>query len=440
MSKQGTSKRRVVVTGIGIVSPLGNGIDAFWSNLSAGRSGIGPITLFGGSALPGHFGGQIREFTDKPPKELLKQKLRKSMKAMCREIQLGVVSATIAMDAAGLVEGQTVVAPERLGIDFGANLMLSPPEVLGGAGLSCTDPDTVDFLAERWGQIGLKNLEPLWLLLYLPNMPACHIGIYADARGPSNSITMAEASGNLAISEAIRILERDHADVMICGTTGTSLHAVQTMHIVMWDKCATPVDGDWTKACRPFDLNRTGEIVSEGSATLILEDEDHALARGAKLYGRILGAGSSCSADLYGKGRFRTSMAQAMRMALDDACLTPADIGHVNAHGTGDPDVDVEEAQAIHDVFGELGSKVPVTAFKSYWGNPGASCSTLEIVGSLMGLEHGQVMPTLNYETPDPRCNLNVVHGQPLNVTNKTFIKVSVTRAGQASAVVMSGI
>ncbi|MDB5389446.1 MAG: Beta-ketoacyl-acyl-carrier-protein synthase [Planctomycetaceae bacterium] len=129
-----------------------------------------------------------------------------------------------------------------------------------------------------------------------------------------------------------------------------------------------------------------------------------------------------------------------MKLALDDACLQPADIGHLNAHGLGDPEVDIQESLAIHDVFGPLTETLPVTAFKSYWGNPGSSCGTLEIVGSLLGLEHGLVMPTLNYETPDPKCPLNVVHGEPLKVTNKTFLKISVTRAGQASAVVMSGI
>jgi 3-oxoacyl-[acyl-carrier-protein] synthase II len=277
-------------------------------------------------------------------------------------------------------------------------------------------------------------MEPLWLLLFLPNMPACHIGIYADARGPSNSLTMGEASSGLAISEALRILERDSADVMICGTTGTTIHAVHSMHSVMWDKLAPAVNGDPSKACRPFDLNRAGQVVSEGSATMIMEEENHAVQRGAKIYGRVLGAGSVCVT-----GNTREALKRSMELALRDACLKPSDVGHINAHAVGDPEGDLQEALAIHDVFGSLGSTIPVTAFKSYWGNPEASCGTLEIVGSLLGLQHGVVMPTLNYETPDPKCNLNVVHGAPLPITNKIFIKANVTRVGQASAVVMSG-
>lgn len=434
---QGKSKRQIVITGIGAISPLGIGIDEVWESLSAGRSGVTNVDLIKASAIPDHIGGQARGFNEKKVKELVRP--RKSIKAMCREIQMGVASANVALDVAGLGEGQTAVAPERLGIDFGANLMLSPPEVLARGALACCEEGTFEFHHEKWGKAGLSNMEPLWLLLFLPNMPACHIGISADARGPSNSLTMAEASGGLAICEAIRILERDSADVMICGTTGTTLHAVQSMHAVMWNKLAPAVGNDPAKASRPFDLKRAGQVVSEGSATLILEEEEHATKRGAKIYGRILGAGSSCVSKSQGVGNTRAALKLAMQAAIRDAGLQPSDIGHINANAEGDPVEDVQESLAIHDVFGELGSTIPVTAFKSYWGNPGASCGTLEIVGSLLGLLHGVVVPTLNYETPDPQCPLNVVHGAPLPISNKIFIKASVTKAGQASAIVLSG-
>lgn len=437
-----TPSKRVVITGIGVISPMGIGIDKFWENLSAGRSGIGQISLFQGSEVPHHIGGEARDFTAKSAKEFIRQ--RKSIKVMCRDIQLGVAAATLAMDDAGLVEGQTIVAPERLGVDFGANLMLSPPDVLESAAVVCAKGEngehTGNFQPEHWGETGLRAMEPLWLLQYLPNMPACHIGIYADARGPNNSLTMAEASGNMALSEALRILERDAADVMITGTTGTTLHVVKSMHAVMWDKLADPGTGEPATASRPFDANRTGQVVAEGAATMILEDRDHAIQRGAKIYGELIGAGSGCVAHSPGLGNFRAALGLAMKNALRDAGLTPADIGHINAHGLGDPEVDAEEAAAIHDVFGPLAETVPVVAFKSYWGNPGSSCGTLEVIGSLMGLKHGVLPPTLNYETPDPKCRLNVVHGAALPMTNKVFLKLNVTRQGQACAVVMSGV
>jgi 3-oxoacyl-[acyl-carrier-protein] synthase II len=180
-------------------------------------------------------------------------------------------------------------------------------------------------------------------------------------------------------------------------------------------------------------------VVGEGSGVLILEDDSHARSRGAKIYGRILGAGSACVGSLTGRGDTRKALAQAMRMAIKDAGLTPADIGHINAHGLSSIESDCHEALAIHDVFGELASKVPVTALKSYFGNCAAGCGSLEIAGSLAGLVHGIVPPTLNYRNPDPECGLNVVHGEPLAVKNRTFLKINVTRMGQASAVVVTG-
>jgi 3-oxoacyl-[acyl-carrier-protein] synthase II len=280
-------------------------------------------------------------------------------------------------------------------------------------------------------------MEPLWLLRYLPNMPACHIGISADARGPSNSITLDEASGNLALSEATRIIQRDRAEVMIAGTTGTRVHAVKSMHAALWDKLAKYDEPPETWS-RPFDRTRNGQVLAEGACSLILEEESHARNRGATIYGKVLGAGSSCVLSRDGVPGIRQALVNSMRAALRDGNLKPEDIGHINAHGLATVECDAEEAAAIHEVFGPLGSKIPVTAPKSIWGNSGSSAGTLELAASLVALKHGVVPATLNYRTPDPACNLNVVHGQPLAVTNKTVMKLSVTRMGQASVAIVS--
>jgi 3-oxoacyl-[acyl-carrier-protein] synthase II len=279
---------------------------------------------------------------------------------------------------------------------------------------------------------------PLWLLKFLPNMPACHIGIAADARGPNNSVTLDEASANLVIGEALRVIARGHADVMITGATGTRVHAVKSIHAVLWDKLAVAED-DPATACRPFDRSRTGQVIGEGAGVLILEDATHARNRGARVYGQILGAGSSCVASTTGKADTRRALVLAMQGALRDAGLSPRDIGHINAHGLATTDSDILEAQAIHEVFGELGSKVPVTALKSYLGNAAAGCGSLELTASLIALQHGVVPATLNYKNADPECALNVVAGEPLATGNKTFLKINVTRVGQASAVVVKG-
>jgi 3-oxoacyl-[acyl-carrier-protein] synthase II len=437
--------RRVVITGLGMVSPIGIGLEKFWASLAAGQSGVARIGLFPPEGLVSQIGGEVRDFNDSTEKDFVHKKKRKSLKVMCREIKLGYVAAMLALDDAGILSSEEEriepgkIDVERLGVEFGANLMLSPPEALKDACFACLEPDSNRFNMETWGAQGLRKMDPLWLLQYLPNMPACHIGISADARGPNNSLTMAEASGNIAVGEATHIILRDSADMMVTGTTGTTLHPIKSIHAHLWNVLADG-NADPARACRPFDKNRTGQVVGEGAGTMILEDEGHARKRGAKLYGRVLGSGSACVVDQNGNPDYRRSMELAMRGALEGSGIDPADIGHINAHGLATPQIDVLEAEAIHAAFGASAGKVPVTAFKSYWGNPGASCGTLELIGSIAGLQHGVVMPTLNYETPDPNCPLNVVAGKPLEVPNKRFLKLNVTRQGQASAVVAEGV
>lgn len=436
MAVHNHSEKQVVISGIGVVSPLGIGIDEFWKNLSAGKSGIREIGLLPYSPVPRHIGGEVPDFNPSAFTKTREQK--KAIRVMCREIQLGFAAATLALEDAAIREGEGGVAPERLGVEFGANLMLSPPDDLAEACFACIDEADHRFHYDKWGEVGLGKMFPLWLLKYLPNMPACHIGIAADARGPNNSITLDEASANLVIGEALRVIARGHADVMITGSTGTRLHEVKSMHAVMWDALASAGDSP-TEACRPFDLQRAGQVVAEGSAVMILEEAEHARRRGAKNYGQILGAGSSCVLDADGRPDVRKALALAMRGALADAQILPRDVGHINAHGLATRESDLAEAQAYYDVFGDEAAKVPVTALKSLFGNAAAGCGSLELVGSLIALAHGVIPPTINYKTPDPQCRLNIVVDKPLPTTNKVFLKVNVTRLGQASAVVATG-
>jgi 3-oxoacyl-[acyl-carrier-protein] synthase II len=439
------TRRRIVVTGLGLFSPIGIGADAYWSSLSSGRSGIAKIEQLEFTAAPRNIGGEVKEFTESSAKKDYLKQQRKSLKVMCREIQLGVASALQAVEHSGL--DLDSVDHQRFGVDFGANLMFSPPDVLKDPCWACVDEDDParDFRYERWGnagegpgRTGMGVMEPLWLLKYLPNMPGCHIGIALSAYGPNNSLTLEEASGLLAVSEAFRIMERGSADVMVAGTTGTRLHPVKSVHAKMWDQLAESDDlpATW---CRPFDARRMGQVVAEGSGAIVLEDESAAKARGATIYGLVLGSGASCVIDRGGRPQIRTALANAMRAALRDAGLEPGEIGHINAHGLGTTDSDREEAAAIQDVFGDLGSRVAVTAVKSYIGNAGAGCGVLELAASLLGLQHGVVLPTLNYEQPDPDCPLNVVHGEPLPVENRTVLSINVTRMGQAAAVIVWG-
>lgn len=425
-----------MITGLGVVSPIGIGTERFWESLSTGKSGVGPLSVNQGIAPIRHVGAEVRDFTDATAKSEYLKSQRRSIKVMCREIQLGVTSAGLALTDSAL--DPEMVDHERFGIDFGANLMFTPPELLNDACMTCVEnvEGLPTFDQREWGSKGLGAMEPLWLLRYLPNMPACHIGIQADARGPSNSITLDDASGNLALGEAYRVIERNCAEVMIAGTTGTRIHTMKSVHALMGDELASSDDPPETW-CRPFDKNRIGQVLGEGACSFILEEESHAQKRNAKILGRVLGIGSSCVMRPDGTADIRLALANAMKAALRDANMKPSQIGHVNAHGGGTRFADVQESLAIHDVFGDDGKKVPVTALKSYLGNAGSGSGTLELAGSVIALQHGVVPPTLNYRTPDPECAINVVHGQPLAIANRTVLKINVTRIGQASAIVV---
>jgi 3-oxoacyl-[acyl-carrier-protein] synthase II len=408
-----SDKKRVVITGAGIVSPIGIGRDEFWDGIAAGKSGVSKIDLLSGSALPGHVAGECKEFTDSSAKKQYLTAQRKSIKVMCREIQLGVASAHLALANSEL--DIAAIDHERLGVDFGANQMFSTPDVLSEGVFRCDEDRKFNF--DRWGDEGLAGMEPLWLLKYLPNMPACHIGIHADARGPNNSLTLAEASGNSAMGEAFGIISTGRADMMLAGSTGSRIQPTKCLHAALWDEMASYEDADPATWSRPFDASRRGQVAGEGACTFVFEEEEHAKARGASIFGEVLSQASCCAINVDGTPRIKDALVGAISKALQRAGVSPSDIGHINAAST-----------------------VPVTAFKSAIGNSGAACGTLELAASLIGLQNGVIPATLNYSTPDENCKLNIVHGEPLKTDNKLFLTVNVTAFGQAAALVACGV
>ena len=430
-------RRRVLITGVGVVSPLGIGTGPFLDNLRAMRGGarvVGPEA----SAAPGHVGAAVPGFDDGVTKDVMPKRQRKFVKVMCREIEMGVVSALEAVRNAGLDEGGDDVDRTRFGVDFGANLMFSPPDVVRDACWSCVDESDGDrtFHYGQWGRAGMNVLEPLWLLKYLPNMPACHIGIAIDARGPSNSLTLDAASGNAALGEAGRIIERDRADVMIAGTTGTWLHPVKTLHKSLWGNLADGGDDPPETWCRPFDRDRTGQVVGEAACSVILEEAGHAAARGATVLGELLGSATVCVGGPNGVGDRAAATERAARAALADAGLTAADLGHVNAHGLGVRDADDAECRGLAALLTDAPG-VPVTGLKGYTGNSGSGCGVQELAASLLAARAGFIPATLNLRTPDDDCPLTFVTGEHRDAANPVFLNVNVTRQGQATAAVV---
>ncbi len=424
-------RRDIVITGVGVVSPIGIGKEPFWAALCAGRSGIRRLAAFDGRSPFAPIGGEVADFD---AKQYVRP--RKSLKVMSRDIQLAFAAADLACIDAGLRERP--IDPERLGVIFGAAIIPGELDELVGTYRSCLVDGQFDF--GRWGPSAMAELFPLWMLKYLPNMPACHIGIGQDARGPNNSITMGDVSSLSALIEAARVLERGQADAIITGAVDVGLHPV------IWARGeagrVSRRGGDPAAASRPFDAERDGVVNAEGAAALIVEPLAHAQARGAPILARLLGCAAAFEPNVIrsshpesGNQRRDGAIRRAIVGAIRDAGLTPEELGCVVAHGTSRIDDDRLEAQAIYCALGD----VPVTAPKSNCGYAGAASGALETAVGVLAFQHKLVPHTLNYEHPDPQCPINVVHGRPRPLDHPTALVLSHSPYGQAVAVVLAG-
>jgi 3-oxoacyl-[acyl-carrier-protein] synthase II len=429
--------RRVVITGLGLVSPLGNSPEQFWSALRAGNSGVAELKSVPGDALPTRFGAEAREFTGAiedfgPLDKAMSRNIKKNLKVMCREMQFGIAVAQLALAHSRLA--LDAANRDRIGCIYGADYMLTVPQEFTAGIRACLD-ERGKFDFSKWAEKGIPSVEPLWLLKYLPNLPAAHIAIFNDLHGPNNSITMREASSNLAVAEAVMTIRRGHADVILAGATGTKVHPTRSIHVVTQEEIATG-DGDPATLSRPFDRDRTGAVMGEGAAAIMLEELEHAQSRGATILGEVIGFAASAVCDQNAHGKYSAAFRNVYSQSLASAGLGPGDIGHVNAHGLGSRRCDAEEAQAIAEVFPGRKSPVPVTSAKSYFGNLGAGSGMVELIASVLALAQGRLFRTLNYETPDPECPVNVVKNDDVPAGD-SFISANVSPQGQASAVVV---
>jgi 3-oxoacyl-[acyl-carrier-protein] synthase II len=434
-------ERRVVITGMGLISPLGDTKEAFWESLAAGRSGIAPLERIPTDSLPTKHGAEARGFTGAvedfgPLEKTLQRNIRKSLKMMCREIAMGAAAAQRALADAGFGAGG--FDRDRAGVVYGMDHILTMPEEFAEGIRKCMDEEG-RFQLSQWGHRGMGDVNPLWLLKYLPNMPASHVAIFNAMCGPNNSLTLREAASNAAIAESARIIARGSADVMLAGATGTRIHPIRTLHVVVQEEIA-PSDGALENGAglsRPFDQNRTGMVLGEGAGAVVLESLESAQARGAEIWGEVLGFGSSTAQTPQGKGRRSEALVNAMTQALGTAGLKPGDVGHIHAHGLATRAGDLEEARAIQTVFGD--AAIPVAAAKSYFGNLGAAGGMVELIASLLSLRHNRLFRTLNYETPDAECPIPLAATADI-APGASVLNLSVTPQGQASAVLVRNV
>ncbi|MFL5330381.1 MAG: beta-ketoacyl-[acyl-carrier-protein] synthase family protein [Gemmataceae bacterium] len=416
------ASRRTVFTGLGIFSPLGLNVASLWDGMTAGKSGIRPISAFDASSFAVKFGGELPAFD---AKTFFEKKDRKSLKMMARPIQIGVGCANLTMADTGI--DRSKLDPTRFGCEFGSSLIPTEVDDLVPAGNVSYHgvPGEIDL--RRWGTEAIPSMPPLWMLKFLPNMVACHVSIMHDAQGPNNSITETDAAGLLAIGEAYHILRRDQADFFLCGASDSKLNILSVARHCMFSKLSKRND-DPAGASRPFDKARDGWVLAEGAGVLALEELEHAKRRNAKIYGELAGFGSAFDRNLDGTG-----IARAIKTAMSQANVSPSDVDHVNAHGDSTVENDAWEARGIHAVFG---NEVPVFAAKSYLGNMSSAGGPVELAASLLALQHGTLPATLNYNEADPSCPVRVLR-EPRKVTKPYAVKISLTEMGQVAAAVI---
>ena len=393
---------RVVVTGLGLITPIGTGVEAFWDSLRNGRGGIRRITQFDPTPLSSQIAGEVPEFD---PGLYLN---RKEARRMSRASQFAVAAAQLAVQDAGL----TIDDANRE--DVG---------VLIASGAS--SPGETESMVRDYDRGGYGKINPFHVTGSLPNMPSCQVAINLGLVGYTNAICTACAAGSQAIGESAEVIRRGEAQVMLAGGTEgpiaesciagfCSLRAVSTRN------------EDPLKASRPFDAGRDGFILSEGTGIVVLESLTHARARGARLYAELVGYGSSCDAyhvtapEPEGRGATR-----AMRRALKRSGVSPDEIDYINAHATSTEVGDVSETIAIKTVFGERAYSIPVSSTKSMTGHMTTAAGAVEAAAAILAMRHGLIPPTINYENPDPACDLDYVPNQARPAVLKTVLSNS---------------
>ena len=383
------SSRRVVITGLGAVTPIGNTVATYWAGLQSGANGVAPITLFDASKHACRFAAEVKDFD---PSGVLDPKETKRWDRFC---QFGVVAAKEALAQSGL--DITDANRQRIGVIIGSGVgglltMETQAHVLEGKGPGRVSPFTVPMM--------------------IPNMATGLAAIALGAQGPSSAVATACAAGSNAIGDAFRLLQQGHADAMVCGGAESAITPLGVAGFAS-AKALSFRNDDPATASRPFDAERDGFVIGEGAGILVLETLEHAQARGADILGEVVGYGMTCDAHhITSPIPGGLGGARAMSLALADAGLKADDIDYVNAHGTSTPANDSNETAAIKTALGERAMAIPVSSTKSMTGHLLGGSGGIEAVAAVLALQNGVVPPTINHQNPDPACDLDVVPNQ----------------------------
>ena len=408
------TKNRVVVTGIGVVSPVGKTVDQFWNSLVNGISGIAPITLCDPSPFPCKIAGEVKDFDPSYYMDL------KDAKRMARFSQLAVAASQMAIVDSGIdISSENV---DEIGVFVGN----------GNGGF----PD-IEANARLLVDKGAMRVSPFFIPMILPNMAAANVSRVFGIKGYTSTITTACAAGTQSIGEAAEVLKKGYANVILAGgcEAGISQLGLGGFSTI---RALTSQNENPKTASKPFDANRDGFVPAEGAAMLILETEKHAMDRGADIYAEILGYGVSSDAyhlvqpDKDGDGAFR-----AIMNSLKDSQITKSEIDYINAHGTSTPMNDLSETLAIKKTFGSLAPKIPISSTKSMIGHVLGGAGALEAVASILSIVNGVIHPTINYKTPDKQCDLDYVPNKSRVKDIQTALSNSFGFGGQNACLVL---
>jgi 3-oxoacyl-[acyl-carrier-protein] synthase II len=431
----------VVITGIGGISPLGMNCGEFWAGLCEGRCGIDTIKAFDPVGFTCKLAGEVGEYKIR---DYVPKSHRKATKLMSRDIELSVIAATEALGDAGIVTKATDaeninINTTRISINLGAGLISCDlVEIAPAVAASLTDGK---FDIHKWGKEGIEQVTPLWLLKYLPNMLACHIGIIHDIQGPSNSITCGEAGSHLAIIESAQIIARGDSDIALAGGAEAKVNPIVMIRQCLLNRATSENNDDVEGACRPFDADAKGSVFGEGAGAIILEERQKAEQRGARIYCEVAGVGQSNSINsIYenleedGKG-----IQIAIEKAMDNAEIKESDIDLIIPHGTGISIDDLAEATGIEAALGEAVKEIPVFPTKSMLSNTGAASGAFDIIAGVCAIRDSKIPAAKNFKKKTEGCNLNIITEQTkANVS--TVLCTSYTYGGQTAAIILKNI
>ncbi|KYD10628.1 MAG: beta-ketoacyl-[acyl-carrier-protein] synthase II [Caldibacillus debilis] len=394
-------KRRVVITGIGAVTPVGNDAETAWQNIIRGKSGIGPLTRVNKDEFPAKVAAEVKDFN---PEDFLD---KKDARKMDRFTHFAVASALMAVKDAGLSIDESNA--HRVGVWIGSGI--------GGM-------ETYERQFETFLQRGYRRVSPFFVPMMIPDMAAGQVSILLGAKGVNSCTVTACATGTNSIGDAFKVIQRGDADVMITGGTEAPITKIAIAGFCA--NTALTTNPDPNTASRPFDKNRDGFVMGEGAGIVVLEELNHALKRGAKIYAEIVGYGSTGDAyHITAPAPAGEGGARAMKMALDDAGVSPEEVDYINAHGTSTEYNDKFETMAIKTVFGEHAYKIPVSSTKSMTGHLLGATGAVEAIFTALAIKEGVIPPTMNYETPDPECDLDYVP----NEARKKDVRVAISNS-----------